>query len=955
MKFSIRSKMTLGFGVLLCLTVSLTLVVLYNLEDMERQYNFVIEHDAPVIANARLLSKLVVDMETGQRGFIITGDDKFLEPFNNAVSSFSELMDQEKQLVSDNPPQVNLLKHIEASIDEWKRRAAEPEITIRRRIVEATVDAKHLETIISRGEGKRIMDKIMALGHELEVYFIARNDWEGAFAVEIIEKCLSDRESGQRGFLITGNDDFLDKYLSGEQLKLPTFFAKLWAVITDRGYEEDLISIVNQIEQLSADWKRTAAEPEINNRRLMDQHPETLGDLAAMLRVGTGKRILDRIRGQFNDFIEEEERLKENRFASASSASHNTRNMTILIALISMVFGVCIATTLTRGITRPVHALKAALSFVADGDLNQNIAITSEDELGDVTESFNQMVGDLQRMAADRELTGLALREASDFTNNIIGSMIDMLVVISPDGHILRVNDAACDLLGYNEDELIGRPSSLLFSENENEIVANGIILNDILPLKQSTLHRLANNGFISNIEKSFNRKSGSIIPVLMSGSVMHDNGDNITGFVCVAQDITKRKESEDRLRSAKQAADAANQSKSDFLANMSHEIRTPMTAILGFAENLLDTDLPDSKKLNCVHTIRRNGEYLLSLINDILDLSKVEAGKMTVEHAECSPCSIIAEVTSLMQVRADSRGLSLGIDYVGPIPEMVKTDGIRLRQVLINLIGNAIKFTNAGSIRLATRFVSNCDTPYLQFDVTDTGCGITEEQKNNLFKPFTQADSSTTRKFGGTGLGLTISKRFTELLGGDLSVHATEIGVGSTFRATIVPILLDNVEMLINPKEATYVTTEDNLEVQISKTSLHGCRILLAEDGPDNQRLISYVLKKAGAEITVEENGQLAFDVALAARDDHQPFDAILMDMQMPVMDGYEATGQLRQCGYTGTIIALTAHAMASDRQKCIEAGCDDFATKPIDRVKLISTINSYFKERDAILGSQK
>ncbi|MCH8253253.1 MAG: response regulator, partial [Planctomycetes bacterium] len=229
---------------------------------------------------------------------------------------------------------------------------------------------------------------------------------------------------------------------------------------------------------------------------------------------------------------------------------------------------------------------------------------------------------------------------------------------------------------------------------------------------------------------------------------------------------------------------------------------------------------------------------------------------------------------------------------------------------------------------------------PCLQFDVIDTGQGMTVEQTAKLFQPFMQVDASATRKIGGTGLGLTISKRFAELLGGELTLTATEMGVGTTFRATVATGSLDGVKMLDDPMSATVVADTANPVAQETRSGLGGLRILLAEDGPDNQRLISFVLKKAGADITVKENGKLALDAALAARDEGKPFDVILMDMQMPVMDGYETTGRLRQKGYTGPIIALTAHAMEGDREKCIKAGCDDYANKPVDRQKLIGLI---------------
>ena len=414
-------------------------------------------------------------------------------------------------------------------------------------------------------------------------------------------------------------------------------------------------------------------------------------------------------------------------------------------------------------------------------------------------------------------------------------------------------------------------------------------------------------------------------------------------------------------LEQATARANEATQAKSEFLANMSHEIRTPMTAILGFAEVLLEhgnLDQAPPERIEAAKTIKRNGEYLLGIINDILDLSKIEAGKMMVERMACSPCRLVAEVASLMQVRADAKGLAFKVEYAGDIPQTIQTDPTRLRQILVNLIGNAIKFTEVGGVRLAIRLVeaaadrgvdespSVSPEPFLQFDVVDTGLDMTADQVAGLFQPFMQADASTTRKFGGTGLGLTITKRLARVLGGDIAVVETTEGVGTRFRVTVATGPLERVEMIEDPLAAT-VLARDGTESTASadQRPLRGCRILLAEDGPDNQRLIAHVLKNKGAEVTVMENGKLAAEAALAARDQGSPFDVILMDMQMPVMDGYEATALLRRKSYTNPIIALTAHAMAGDREKCLNAGCDDYVSKPIDRTKLIETIQRHLQ----------
>jgi signal transduction histidine kinase len=394
-------------------------------------------------------------------------------------------------------------------------------------------------------------------------------------------------------------------------------------------------------------------------------------------------------------------------------------------------------------------------------------------------------------------------------------------------------------------------------------------------------------------------------------------------------------------LEIARHRAEQANQAKTEFLANMSHEIRTPMTAILGFADILLVEEGIESappERIDALQTIKRNGEHLLEIINDILDLSKIEASSLAVECIRFAPTKIVSDVVSLMRIRSEAKNLDLRAAYSGLIPETIESDPTRLRQILINLVGNALKFTTAGSVEIRVRFLHGiADDGQLELAVVDSGVGMTDEQLGRLFRPFTQADASTTRKFGGTGLGLTITKRLTEMLGGEI-VAESEAGVGSRFTATIATGSLAGVRMIVpsapSPTKRTPAPAPD------AQKPILDCRILLAEDGVDNQRLISFVLKKAGANVSFVENGQAAVERALEARDAGKAFDVILMDIQMPVMDGYTATGRLRAAGYEGAIVGLTAHTMSGDRDKCMAAGCDDYATKPIDRAKLVTLI---------------
>jgi signal transduction histidine kinase/DNA-binding NarL/FixJ family response regulator/HPt (histidine-containing phosphotransfer) domain-containing protein len=391
-------------------------------------------------------------------------------------------------------------------------------------------------------------------------------------------------------------------------------------------------------------------------------------------------------------------------------------------------------------------------------------------------------------------------------------------------------------------------------------------------------------------------------------------------------------------IRKAKEAAEAASVAKSQFLANMSHEIRTPLTAILGFAENLLDVAMGDHERRIAIKTILRNGEHLLEIINGVLDLSKIEAGRLDVELLRVSPAQLAADVVSIMRVRADAKGLPLHLKFDGVMPETILSDPTRLRQVLLNLVGNAIKFTESGRVELAVALMTDdAGKPQMRFKITDTGIGMTPEQTARLFQPFTQADGSTTRKFGGTGLGLAISRPLTRMLGGDVTV-ASVPGLGTVFTVVIDPGPLDSVRLLENPSEALAGEPEYAVtDLSSVKLSAH---ILLAEDSPDNQVLISSFLRKLGAVVDIADDGRKAVEMAQAAQRYATAFDIVLMDMQMPELDGYEATRKLRQEGFVQPIIALTANAMGGDQQKCLDAGCSDYASKPLNRLRLVSQI---------------
>ena len=390
-------------------------------------------------------------------------------------------------------------------------------------------------------------------------------------------------------------------------------------------------------------------------------------------------------------------------------------------------------------------------------------------------------------------------------------------------------------------------------------------------------------------------------------------------------------------LNAARLEAEGASRAKSHFLANMSHEIRTPMTAVLGYTDLLLDREhsLPPEAKER-LQVVRRNGTHLLEILNDILDISKIEAGRFELERLSLDPVELVSEVASLLYVRAEEKGLELIIRYRTPIPTRVVSDPTRIRQALVNLVGNAIKFTPEGRVEIAVAY--DPDPERLTFEISDTGIGIPAEKLRMLFLAFEQADSSTSRRFGGTGLGLAITKRLALMLGGDCEV-TSEPERGSCFRFTCHAPMAEGATPTRPPERSQ---AGRRLEDRAPTGAPLGVRILLAEDGIDNQRLISILLRRAGAEVEVVENGELALE-----RVQSEEFDLVLMDMAMPTMDGYEATRRIRALGLEVPVVALTAHAMRGERERCLAIGCTEYLTKPVNRDELIATIRSVLGKR--------
>jgi PAS domain S-box-containing protein len=605
------------------------------------------------------------------------------------------------------------------------------------------------------------------------------------------------------------------------------------------------------------------------------------------------------------------------------------RYLTVAVTLACICFALLTLLLIEWFVLRRMRTFSLAVrSMTLSGDFSGPIPAGGGDELESLARDLNRMLDTIR--AADLAL-GESRRRLVSLMSNLVGMAYRCRN--DRDWTMEFVSDGCRDLTGYSPHQLV-----------DNTEVSFGSL---IVPEDAAGVWEAVQQGVAagSKYEMTYRIRtaSGEVRWVWEQGNGVFSEEGALVALEGFISDVTQQKQVEAELEAARCSAEEASSAKTMFLANMSHEIRTPMTAILGYADLVLEEQALGGDAREHVAIIRNNGRHLLSVINDILDLSRIEANRLVVERVVFSPASLIAEVESLMQARARQRGLEFHVEYRGPVPETICTDPVRLRQILLNLVGNAIKFTDHGEVRVVTELLdASGPRPRLQVEVIDTGMGMSEEQLAVLFEPFRQVDMSAARRFGGTGLGLSISKRLAAMLDGEISVTSRP-GAGSTFRVTVGTGSLEGIRLL-GPAEGLGRECPADLPGPVAALRLRG-RILLAEDGPDNRRLISFILKRAGLDLEMVEDGSQAVETALRADREGCPFDLILMDMQMPVLDGYGAVRQLRRAGYIRPIIALTAHAMASDRDKCLACGCNGFASKPVDRQELFRLIGTFVR----------
>ena len=577
---------------------------------------------------------------------------------------------------------------------------------------------------------------------------------------------------------------------------------------------------------------------------------------------------------------------------------------------------------LPQDVGRPIRSIGSWLEYKSfEEDLNQ--VLNSEREL--------------ERPVTDRKGTPfiarlMPYRTVSGVTG-VVMTLIDVRVLRAAQKDLEQfrhMSEVATDVHAF-----VNGDGKLIYS-NPALAKASGKSVDELAKLSLSDLDPEMTDDRLANLIKS--SRHGDVMPyewdlhgpdgmIRLEASVSGVEIGGVWMIFVIGRDITKRSTEKTLLLQSKKQAEEANQSKSRFLANMSHEIRTPLAPILGFAE-ALESSATTPEQAEQAKLIRRNGEHLLSIVNDVLDLSKIEADKMEIDLASVETIALLNGVYNLMKIRAEDKAIPLQLQYTSKIPKRFETDPLRFRQIMLNLVGNAIKFTDSGSVDIIVSF----DEPNLIVAVQDSGVGIAKSDLQMLFQPFTQSDSTIKNRVGGTGLGLTICKRLVEILGGEIELDSIE-GKGSCFTIKL-PVAVDGSTEFVDGEAELEATDE---ELVRSYEGLDGCNILVADDRRDVWLVARHFLERAGATVKIASDGQEAVDIVEQA--DDSEFDLVFMDIQMPILNGHEATRELRNKGFKMPIVALTAAAMMGEKQACIDAGCDDYLTKPIDSDLLINT----------------
>ncbi|MFK5970284.1 MAG: response regulator [Candidatus Marithrix sp.] len=1100
--FKVGTKISLGFATILILMIAMGTTLLLSLEHLKDGFILLVEHDQPILSNAHKLAKLIVDMETGERGFLITGKEEFLEPFNAGIIEFNSLLATEKKLVGDNQSQIEVFNKIIQLHNDWLEQAAYPEISKRREVNKATVTAKKLQEIIQAGIGKNILDNLRGILAQLETNLRTRNDLEGIILIIKIAKNMVDQETGERGFIITGADNFLEPYHAGRK-QLATNIINLNSHLTGTN---DL-ALLEQIKSLTKQWIEQAAKLEISARREMDANSITMTDVTNMVQAGTGKNILDAIRIQFDKLIQTEEQLNLERSSDVKNNVIFMNNIAIWLIIISILISVVLGITISRNITYPLQKLIILANNILMGNMKQIAGLQNHneikqirrDEIGEIEHSFYTIAdyfkniiddviqiskglakgqqitteveyqGDFIQIKTSLETASSKLMKATaqnSIQNWIKNGQTSLNEIIQGEQEIFTTSKKIISFLTTYVDAQIGLFYLLKEEEGQQylQLIASYAYIQDDklinkLPLTeglagQAALEKkvilriqtpeecppiivsglarslpkyilllpflyenkvkgvieIGATATMTDIQRNFleqimpnigiainTANSSYKMQILLQQSqqqakelqtqqerLQESNGELQSQSEELQTQQEELRESNETLEERTQdlehqkikiqeknqaleiskiemekakiamtlkaeELELASKYKSEFLANMSHELRTPLNSLLILSQLLADNHNGnlDVKQVEYAETINSAGNDLLTLINDILDLSKVEAGKVEMQWGKISLTNLLASIEQKFSPIANDKGVGFQLNIENDIPSTLVTDSQRVKQIINNLLSNAFKFTSKGEVKLIVQYPIKLPAIIeklklknpIAISVIDNGIGIPQNKQQTIFEAFQQEDGSTSRRYGGTGLGLSISRQLARLLGGELTL-VSEKDKGSTFT-----LYLPNKDSSQIPNKVQHVTQTDSTllttEYQSPKEVLRSddrdnlsssdITILIIEDDRKFSNIIIELAKAKGFKCLLAEDGLIGLELA----EEYVP-DAIILDIGLPKMDGLTLMRKLKDKSSTRHI---PVHFMSASDQT-IDAkkmGAIGYLIKPINMEKLI------------------
>jgi len=876
---------------------------------------FISENDLKGENYVLKLAKAIVDQETGERGFLITGNDSYLAPYIQGQQDFEQAIIDLLVYIDVKVANANanananardykdhtILKEdivkLRNKYRQWNEQAAKPEIAARRKIdSQNVISLEFLQKTLSQEKGKNIIDEMRGIIAELELNFNDTN-FTATKHLFTIAKAIFDRETGQRGFLITGEDAFLEPYHRG-QLVLRNTFPKLQLLISSDFDAQDVQGKLDNIEQLTKRYQESAIA-EIALRKQMDESNGSFQPIEKIVVSGRGKGILEKTRRLLQNL--------KSTFIQGQNEAAQYLAIRIEKDLLDQETGL-------RGYLVTGHdeylqafddgyiAIQAnftSLRMLISASYDKNIVLASIENLWAKSRQWDDEAGSPEILLRRKlNLVGSNMSDVTALIENETGKNItDQIRTI-----LNTFITVEMELMNVRELKADQAATTALYVVIIGTVIAIIIALSVAFLVSNYVVEKL---GMLVTATNKFTQGD-------LNQKIEINSGDEFATLGLSFNLMTKT------MKHSINEMEQATRAKGEFLANMSHEIRTPMNGVLGMLTILEQSGLSE-KQEGLVTTIRSCGDGLMVVINDILDLSKLESGKLEIEQHPFKLEDCIENSIYLLGSLSSQKGLLLTYDIGDNVPESLLGDDIRIRQILMNLIGNAIKFTEFGDINISVMVAKQVNNIYhLCFTVKDGGIGISEADQAKLFQPFSQVDASTTRKYGGTGLGLVISQKLVEQMHGEIGVKSTQ-GQGSTFYFTVP---LQQIEFQQKDQKRRFSDIDHEMAKKLPLS------ILIVEDNHVNQIISKNLLENFGYKPDLAENGKIALS-AIARKS----YDVVFMDMQMPVMDGVEATERIVDLygSERPRIIAMTANVFSADKEKCFAAGMDDFIGKPV------------------------